>query len=118
MDDEMEKAMHESLSAIREAQSLSTIREPKAVSKINGSSSSELARLNDTIETLYKTKRQQVQDIKARHAEERVKVINDYARRHEDLQIAASEALQTLDMTQNQELEPLLELLRRVEGMR
>jgi len=109
MDDEMEKAMHESLSTIRESHSLK---------KTNGSSGSELMRLNDTIEQLYKTKRQQVQDIKARHAEERVKVINDYARRHEDLQIAASEALQTLDMKQNQELEPLLELLRRVEGMR
>jgi hypothetical protein len=77
----------------------------------------ELSRLNDLVRSIYAQKTQEMQDMKARHAEERVRVHNDYERRHDDLVHQAANAVRLMDDRQFMEMKPLMEFIRRLEGM-
>lgn len=95
------------------------------LSQVNGSvpakpstQSSDLTRLNATIDRLYDDKRKQLADTTARHAEEHVRTVNDYLRRMDDLKHQAAEAMRALEERHAKELAPLIELLGRLEGMR
>ena len=85
---------------------------------INNAPTNELTRLNATIESLYAQKCQQIQDMRARHAEERVRAHNDHERHHDELVRRAAQAMRDMDDRQRAEMAPLHELIRRLEDMR
>jgi hypothetical protein len=85
---------------------------------INNAPGNELTRLNATIESLYAQKCQQMQDLRARHAEERVRAHNDHERHHDELVRRAAQAMRDMDDRQHAEMAPLHELIRRLEEMR
>ena len=109
MDKELENAVEDALSTTKFEQS----HLPKA----NGATT-ELTRLNNTINSLYNQKRQQLADLIARQAAERTNTITDYARQLDDLKHRAGEALRDLEGRHAGELAPLQELIARIEGMR
>jgi len=90
---------------------------PYSPKQVNGAGA-ELTRLNATIETLYMQKRQALTNMQARHNEERTLTENEFARRMDQLNFEASEAFKALSQRHEAEVEPLKELLMRVEMMR
>jgi hypothetical protein len=93
-------------------------QEAASSAKMPNGAGAELTRLNATIETLYAQKRQLLTTMQARHNEERVLLENDFTRRMDELNFQASEAFKALSQRHDAEIEPLKELLRRVEMMR
>ena len=122
MDKELENAVEDALSTRQFEQPITPgvlggWREKPAA---NGQTppTTDLARLNNTINSLYNQKRQQLADLIARQAAERTNTITDYARQLDDLKHRAGEALRDLEGRHAGELAPLQELIARIEGMR
>ena len=78
----------------------------------------ELERLTQSLDKLFNDRRRQMVDTVARHAEERTRLANDYVRQMEDLKYKAAEALHTMEKRHAEELDPLTELVGKLEGMR